>query len=260
MAEKKTKAAPNDHERFPHPRIMEALCEVHFQLPNGERWESRFLGELFKAVQDDFPIMEPVQQMGVAVELGPHGFGQRLMSGQQQARYLEANRKLMLQLADSVLTVNRVEDYPGWKRMRRDIIGGWEKVRDILHPALITRVGLRYINRLPRKDEAQTPGHWLKSNEYIPNAVLDSRRGLLSRVQVQKSHQSRTVVTLADEPAPLDVPASLIFDIDCIRIEEMKPEDKILRGCIDELHGQVWRVFSSALTENLRRLLETGED
>lgn len=259
MPKIKSKSTPKGHDKFPYPTIMEALCEVHFGLPEGKQWKSSYLGDLFKTVQEDFPIMEPVQQMGVSVEFGPQGFGQRLVPGQQKARYLHAKRKLLLQLSDSIFTVNRVEGYPGWKKMRRDIADGWQQAVSVLGPARITRIGLRYINRLPRNSCDQTPGYWLKTNEYIPSAILASQRGLLSRVQVQNSEQSRTIVTLADEPTPPDVPSNLIFDIDCIHIEEMEPTDKNLRTHIDDLHEEVWDVFSSAMTENLQRLLKTGK-
>jgi len=259
MPKKKSKIITKGHEKFPYPTIIEALCEVHFSFPEGKQWEISFLGDFFKAVQKEFPIMEPVQQMGVSVEFGPQGFGQRLVPGQQKARYLETKRKLMLQLSDSIFIVNRTEGYPGWVKMRREIANGWEQAVSVLGPANITRIGLRYINRLPRNGSGQTPGFWLKSNEYIPGAILGSHRGLLSRVQVQKSEQSRTIVTLADEPTPPDAPSNVIFDIDCIHIEEMEPTDKNLRTHIDGLHEEVWGVFSSAMTENLQRLLKTGK-
>jgi len=259
MPGNKSKTRARGHERFPYPTIIEALCEIHFTFPKGQQWESSFLGDFFKTVQKDFPIMEPVQQMGVSVEFGPQGIGQRLVPGQQKARYLQKNRKLMLQLSDSIFTVNRIEGYPGWVRMRRDIANGWKQAVSVLSPANISRIGLRYINRLPRNGRGQTPGYWLKSNEYIPTAVLSSQRGLLSRVQVQKSEQSRTIVTLADMPTPADAPGSMIFDIDCIHIEEMEPTNKNLRRQIDGLHEEVWSVFSSAMTRNLQRLLNTGK-
>ena len=259
MPKKKSKATTKDHDKFAYTTIMEALCEIHFNFPEGKQWESSFLGDLFKTVQESFPIMEPVQQMGVSVEFGPQGFGQRLVPGQQKARYLQTKRKLLLQLSDSIFTVNRVEEYPGWVKMRRDIANGWRQAVSALSPAKITRIGLRYINRLPRNGSGQTPGHWLKLNEYIPSAILGSQRGLLSRVQVQKNEQSRTIVTLADEPTSPDATSNVIFDIDCIHIEEMVPTDKNLRSHIDGLHEEVWSVFSSAMTENLLRLLKTGK-
>lgn len=258
MTNMKNKPIAKDHNKFPYPTIIEALCEIHFNLPEGKKWESSFLGDFFKAVQEDFPIMELVQQMGASFEFDPQGFGQRLFPAQQKARYIHKNHKLLLQLSDYIFTANRVEKYPGWVKMRRDIIDRWQQAVTVLSPIKIIRIGLRYINRLPRNNKAQTLGYWLKQNEYIPSAVLDSLRGLLSRVQVQRSNQRRIIVTLADEPSSVDAPSNVIFDIDCIHIEDLEPADRSLRKHIDDLHEEVWSVFSSVMTENLRHLLMTG--
>ena len=64
------------HPSYPNPMIAEALCEVHFELQEGAQWKPSLPGELFKGVQDEYPEMEPIQEMGVQFEAVPAGLAQ----------------------------------------------------------------------------------------------------------------------------------------------------------------------------------------
>ena len=55
----------SEHPTYPNPTIQEAVCEIHFRLPDGVEWKPALLGELFKHIQPDFPELEPVTQIGI---------------------------------------------------------------------------------------------------------------------------------------------------------------------------------------------------
>jgi uncharacterized protein (TIGR04255 family) len=103
----------NEHPTYPNPIIQEAVCEIHFRLPDGVAWKSSLFGELFKRAQPEFPELEPVAQMGLQVQLEPSGVGHTLLPMQHQIRYKHASRNLLLQLSEHTLAVNVMPKYPG---------------------------------------------------------------------------------------------------------------------------------------------------
>jgi len=108
------------HPSYEHPTIVEALCEVHFRLDKD--WQPSLPGELFKHIQNDYPNMEPVSEMGLQVALGPQGMVQQIMPPRQRTRFRHATRPLMVQLGEDILTVNTLEPYSGWQVMEQDVM------------------------------------------------------------------------------------------------------------------------------------------
>lgn len=245
-----------DHPTYPNPIVTEALCEIHFQLSEGTLWKPAFYGELFKQLEPEFPAFEPITQVSLQVALGPSG-GQAIMPSQQRMRYKHASRNLLLQLSEKTLTINVLSPYTGWAQMRTDILWGWEKLRAVIQPAGIMRIGLRYINHIERASAHETPEAWLTSSAYLPQAVLRSLPGFLSRLETRLDAHNRLIVTLAEASGKSDTPA-IVFDIDRIVEKVISLEAQELGEEVDQLHEAVWQVFSASLTPRLDQSMKGG--
>jgi len=258
MVAKKVKSSNTvQHPSYPNPTIVEALCEIHFQLPEGVSWKPSLPGELFKQIQNDYPEMEPVVEVGVQFEWSPEKFGQSLLPPRQRTRYKHASRPLLLQLSENMFTVNSLSKYPGWKTMRLDVENAWSQAKQVLKPAHITRVGLRYINRIERTTANEPPGEWLQASDFIPAGILSSKGSFLSRVESHLKENHRLIVTVA-EIQPEDPAANrpIVLDIDRILENQHLANDAILLNEIDALHEHVWEVFDAAKTPRLAKLLK----
>ena len=117
------------HPTFPNPTIQEALCEIHYHLPGESARKASLLGEFYKQIQPDFPVLEPVTRMGLRLEVGPSGIEQ-FLPPQQRMLYRHASRNLLLQLSTDILTVNELRKYPGWEQMKLDVLYAWQKLRE----------------------------------------------------------------------------------------------------------------------------------
>jgi len=250
----------SEHPTYPNPTIQEALCEIHFRLPDGVDWKPALLGELFKHIQSEFPDLEPAMQLGVRLQVGPSGAGQVFLPPQERMRYRHASRSLMLQLSKDTFTVNVLPKYPGWVRMSEDILNAWMQAREVIKPARVTRLGLRYINRIERTHPIQPPGHWLAPSDYIPKSVLSSLPGFLSRLETRTDQHNRLIVTLGE---PTDSSGekvnAIVLDIDCIVEKEIGIDSDAIMGEITVLHDFAWNIFSASMTPRLGRLLQGGE-
>lgn len=248
-----------DHPSYENPTIAEALCEIHFELSADSPWQASSPGDFYREVQDDFPKMEPINEVGLVVEVGPHGVGQKVVPGRSRTRYVHKDKPLQLQLSEAIFTINMLPKYPGWDSMKTEIEDQWGQAISVLKPAAVTRIGLRYINKIPRSNASDTPGDWLKENDYVSRAVLRSLPGGLSRSQIRLDEHNRLVVTLADQAADsAEAPPALVFDIDRI-VEERtaRDPDKVLEKA-EEMHDSVWEVFKASMSPKLEALLKEG--
>lgn len=249
----------NPHPSYRNPTIAEALCEIHFSLPDGESWKASLAGNLFKKVQNEFPEMEPTTEIGLQFELGPQRIGHPLLPPRQRTRFKHKDRPLMLQLGPNVFTVNVLPKYAGWGNMRKDVLGAWRQATNVLNPERITRIGLRYINKVNITEDNETPNEWFKASDYLPEAVLRSKGSFLSRVESQIDAENRIIVTLAEgQSDDKEHKRGIIFDIDRILQKDIPIEDKVLLSEMDNLHEHVWEIFKTVQTERLKRHLEGG--
>lgn len=242
-----------EHPAFANPTIQEALCEIHFTLPQGVAWDSAIFGKFFKHVQSEFPELEPVTTAGLQVQIpsGRVGF----LPPQSRMRYKHASRNLLLQLSEGIITVNVLPKYAGWAQMQADIVQAWSWAKDIVNPTGIARIGLRYINFIPKAGADEIPGDWMAPNDYVSRAVLASQPGFLSRVEVHTTARRKATVTVGE--AVDGEQSKFVLDIDCIEeAEQSQPLE--LQPVLTLLHDITWRVFSSFLTPRLRTFLEGG--
>lgn len=202
--------------------------------------------------------MEPGVELGLELNLGPQGPMHRVASPRQRMRFKHASRPLLVQLAENWVTVNALAPYPGWDALSREMLNVWGQARDVLNPAEITRLRLRYINRIERETAEDRPLDWLRAGEYLPPGVLESLPGFLLRVERRFDVANRVIGTLGDEIPGHEGPGAIIFDIDRIAERGLAPDDDSLVQEMIRLHNDVWNIFSSAKTSRLERLLQGG--
>ena len=244
------------HPSYPNPTIAEALCEIHFALADGVAWQPTFPGDLFKVIQEEYPDMEPSVDVGLRLEVGPQGIGQSLVPFGPRMRFKHRSKPLMIQLAPLVFTVNVLPAYPGWQEMRDDVSNAWSQAKRVVKPAQVTRLGLRYINRIERHSERERVKDWFRAGDFIPSGVLEASGAFLSRVESQIDMHDRVIVTLAEvQQEAATATRAIVFDIDRIVEKQLSVNDEQLLPEMDRLHEHVWEIFDSSkgsrLTEHL---------
>lgn len=243
---------PNDNPTYPNPTLLEAICEIVFVLPEGTSWNPLWFGEFFKLVQEDFSSFQPVSVNGLQI-----GFGNAppLNIPSQVVRYLNPQRPAQIQLSDKSIVITSLPVYSGWSVLRDDIEYALTKFKLLVNPIKVTRIGLRYINRIERSAPDETLGAWLKSTDYIPTGILKSLPGFVSLVQTRLDDSNRLNVTVGEIMDATSSQPPFILDTDRMLEREMPLDVTLILQETNRLHDDVWEVFKSAKTEKLERLL-----
>jgi uncharacterized protein (TIGR04255 family) len=199
--------------------------------------------------------MEPVLEMGLQLEVGPGGTSTKILPPPQKVRFKHRTSPLILQLAENAFSMSTLSPYQGWEVMRDDTLAAWRQVEEVLMPEIITRVGLRYINRIEKETNQDHAGDWLVATDYIPHGILSSEPGFLLRIQTHLNSENILIITLGDTESEFEGGhGAIIFDIDRIVEREILPGQDLEQE-MDRLHADVWDVFSSAKSEKLDRFL-----
>ena len=243
------------HPSYPNPIIQEAICEIAFRLQDNVLWDPRWSGDFFVAVKEEFPNLQSIPTQPLfSFQIGPSALPPQPIN---VFRFGHASRPVLLQLSDNRIVVNVLPKYSGWEQVSNDIQYAWERIINVINPVAITRIGLRYINRIERSAPGETLGKWLVATDYVPQGVLDSLSGaLLSQVQAKLDDNNRIAVVVGELDTPPNANGAFIFDIDRTLEREIAPDAATLLAETSRLHDDVWKSFSSARGERLEKLLK----
>lgn len=245
-----------EHATYPNPTITEAVCDIHFRLSSTKEWKASLAGELFKHIQDEYPEMEPVVEMGLQFEFGPSGAGTKIVPQPQKTRFTHATRPLILQLTENGFSISTLSPYQGWQVMKKDALNAWDYIEEVLQPEVINRIGLRYINRIEKETVEDSLEEWLVETDYIPRGVLHSKPGFLLRTQTHLDRENMIIITLGDTDSQrVGEYGAIIFDIDRIVEQEMAVAQNTLAEELERLHTDIRNVFSSAKGQKLEMML-----
>ncbi|MCC6220544.1 MAG: TIGR04255 family protein [Deltaproteobacteria bacterium] len=239
----------SDHPTYPNPTIQEAVIEVHFERPSNQPWSASNFASYFEKVKGDYPLLEPVQQVGFQMLVGPQGVSQQMVPAEQRMKYTHKDNQFLIQLSDRLFVQNVLPKYPSWKLVKASIEVNWKACVDTIGECKPKRVGMRYINRIPRGSPTEKPRVWFKPNDYIATSALDSLAPVFSRVETKTDSANVTMVTLAEGEN------AFILDIDRVLScpETMNSTDLI--STLETLHDGVWVVFKSTCSDKLESLL-----
>jgi uncharacterized protein (TIGR04255 family) len=209
---------------------------------------------------EDYRDLETITEQGIQVVIGKDGPVPQLLPPRLKIKFKHASAPIVVQASQNTFVINALSPYRGWQSFRADILAVWPSFIDVAKPNLISRIGMRYINRIVRESREESPGYWLRPTNYLPQIVLSSGPNFMSRLEHRLTSSSRLVVTLAhDETNPAEHFGCILFDIDRIDESTINANSSDVGDILDQLHEDIWDVFSSAIGDRLKQLLKRGE-
>jgi uncharacterized protein (TIGR04255 family) len=225
--------------RFPHAPIVEAVLEIQAKVPSAVSLET--LASVQGALKEQYPSKRTriALKGGVKFEEGkePEFF----TPSHEIIGYIftSSDGKQAIQSRLNGFAFSRLKPYDRWETFRNDACNLWRHYSEVTSPEVITRLGLRYINRI------EIPLPFLDFKEYILTTLEiapglpPAMRTFFMRMEIpEPSLDAHIIITQTIEPVTEDKKLPLIFDIDVFR-----------EGLFDVRSGDIWTIF-----EGLRNL------
>lgn len=242
-----------EHPTYPNPTVVQALCHIEFDSSAEASWQISRPTQFLQAVADEYPNISPLSAPtitsaagGPTIQITPS----LRLQNDDKSRYIS--------VGDKSFTFGQTKDYPGWDRFSAKLIEGWDKFVGIAHPRQVVRVGLRYVNLIPRSKEHPLISNWLKPTSSIPETLIRSKADpFMSRTESWIDKDSLLIVTIGlQAPTTPDEISKIIFDIDRISSVTIDPRAENLMKQISLLHDDVWREFAAAKTRHFDSYLK----
>jgi uncharacterized protein (TIGR04255 family) len=242
--------------QYKKPPIAEALCELRFDPTEGPGWDAiRTPALLLEAFQDHYPGEPQIQNLA-GVTQAESSF---TMSQTTRIQFRDLAALRLVSVAPNLLSVHMLQPYSGWEDFQRQINHALNIYCNICRRSKLTRIGLRYINRIPIPASIDTIQAFFQCTP--PPMVVPgmSPIGVLQRTEHLYEDGVRLAVTFATLAPEQGVPdpghGLYLLDLDLIWQAQTPTELGSAMPIIDDLHTKECEAFEASITDQLRGVI-----
>ncbi len=244
-----------DYTVFPNAPITEALLDIRVKLP-----EKRALADLkvFQDhIKDRFPGRKERKFLMSALHLAPEPSARVSASGSDGYLFESPKEKKIVQARLDGFTFNKLKPYENWESFCSEARELWALYFKIANPTKVTRIALRYINRievpLPMKDFKE---YILTSPEVAPELPQGVAHFFMRLVIPNDDIGAVAVITQTMEEPTADGKLPLILDIDVWQKTEYEGENPKMWDEFEKLRIFKNDVFFNTTTDKAKELFE----
>jgi len=243
---------------YKQPPITEAVIEIRFAAPI----DAPRLAEISSDLRAQYPYEQQVTDLRVQLYFVPQATPTAGTIERPGHRLSSLDQTQILLLWPENFIVSQLAPYPGWdeffERFRRD----WSKWKRLIGYQTISRIGVRYINRIdiPFSGPLVEYEQYINVYPHLPE-VFTNVRGYGVQAQVQLADMD-CILTLnsLSVPSPLLGHAAFIVDLDIAN--EVKPpqNDESLYELLNRIRLKKNEIFESCITPRARELFKPWQD
>ena len=241
---------------YVHPPITEAVIGISFAEPLSET----DLLSIKEKLSANYPLHQPVENLHLSFQIGA-GKGNKKTANAEVAsdiahRFGTPDMSELVVLGRGSVVVSQMAPYPGWDQFYARFVRDWKMVRRALGFRLISRIGMRYINRIDIPAKGPVVNHESYLNLY---PRVTEKYGPLNAYAIQaevfmEDMNCKLILNSAAVPSPLLHTASFLIDQDISRESNVPQKDEGIFALIAEIRTRKNEVFESSVTDEARRL------
>ena len=237
---------------YKNPRLIEALCEIHFE--PGPAWDATLFGLFYERIRAAFPEKRELRNVEVSFQAGDRELSQYVREAGVRMQFVRSDNTAMVQVAPNLLAVNQLPPYPNWAAFSQLIRSRFEDYVTVAQPKSIMRLGLRYINRFDFAPAEFDFAALFARSGLIPSAVFEEFKPFRFRLEIAQDEQAQLLFTLGTPTVEAEQ-ISVVLDLDHVSQFSLQPEASALMEHLNRAHDRIEAVFESCLTDNLRQRL-----
>lgn len=154
-------------------------------------------------------------------------------------------------------TFSKLEPYTTWPEVFGEAHRLWGMYSQIAQPLQVTRIAVRYVNRL-RLPAPATLSDYLTAPPVLPAPIPQTIREFLSRVVVDDPQRNLSAILIQASETPMSDPYStqVLLDIDAFREISALPNDPSLSLIFEQLRALKNEVFFASIHERTVEMYE----
>ncbi len=236
--------------------ITEAIVDFRVKLPQDFQVEQ--LSSLKEKLAGGFPTMKKLRvfETRFGLQEGKPVASTTKESEIRGLRFASEDGHNVAQFRIDGFTFSRLKPYTSWDKVFPEAHELWNLYLETASPESVTRIAVRYINRLDIPQPVTELTQYLTAPPTIPAGVPTLLSGFLTRVVVHEEESGITAnITQSLERDPSNR-VTIILDIDVYKGQNFETSDTGISLIFQKLREMKNRIFFSSITEQTAELFE----
>lgn len=234
------------------PPVVEAVCE--FRFTSTQAWDLTIPGLLFKEVGDAFPILE--QSAVIQVAINPSVPPVAVTPPQPSVRFLTPEQTELIQVAPFMLSIHQLRPYSNWEHFKARIAEVLDKYSELAHIEGLSRVGLRYVNRVELPPGQHELDDYFRVMPRVPEPVPQIFQTFLAQIEIPyganpQLPESSLRITFGTALPEQEGHFAFILDLDMFSPDIAPPSIAGVPRWLDTAHERIEQAFDAAFTEKV---------
>jgi uncharacterized protein (TIGR04255 family) len=239
---------------YPNAPITEAIIQLLVKPAQGISLTD--LAHAHEGEEKSYPDRKDLQLATGLFEMGPR------VSAAASAQhigfmYSSSDQKQVYQTGLEGFSFIRLAPYESWHLFNKEAGRLWQKYRERLKPTAVTRLAVRYVNRL------DLPGPHVETKDYLrtqPEIAADLPQALAGYfMHLQIPMEDIRCMLLINETigaSPKSGCVGLILDIDVFRTDDIPQDEGGIWQMFETLRVRKNEIFEACITDRARELFQ----
>ncbi|OGA37728.1 MAG: hypothetical protein A3G24_02805 [Betaproteobacteria bacterium RIFCSPLOWO2_12_FULL_62_13] len=230
--------------------IHEALIDLRVRL--APDFDHEILKNAHEMVKEDYPKSETRLRGQVEFALAPDGTTTQKMAERGVHGYFfkTEDEKRLVQFRLDGFTYNWLRPYETWERFRDEARRLWEIYATLAKPLGITRVAVRYINRLSLPLPVNDFEEYLTAAPRVPDALPQGVGSFLTRVVINEPRKGFTGIIIQALEGIVDPGTiTILLDIDASKETDFDADGVGAWRTVEELRNFKNDIFFRSVTD-----------
>lgn len=236
------------------PPVTEAICE--FRFASSQPWDWTIPGLVYEKIRGQFPNKQQESAIEVTVgQVHQQAVQPQVKAGVGKMRFLNSDESALVQIAPNLLAVNHLK-YPGWSDFKPVIAEQLKVYREVAAPDSLTRIGLRYVNKVVVPSGSIELEEYFNAVPKIPEPVPQTFGRFVFQVDVPYElggHPSMLRLIVRSPQSPESERLVFDLDLDMFVGGDAVPGIDDAFEWIELAHKEVKKAFRASLTDKTHK-------
>lgn len=238
---------------YPNAPITEAILDLRvFPRPDIK------LDELKKVIAGEetaFAQAEPVHVITGQIILTDTSTTSNPLNTQVGYIFRHKDGRYIHQARTDGFTISQLPKYTSWKDLEREGRRRWAIYREVVQPLGISRVALRYVNRIDVADPLTNIDDYLHTNPHIAPGLPQTIDGYFMQVSIPfPKIEGHAIITETIIPPATPGVVSIVLDIDVFKQFPAPVTDDEAWSTLNNIHNLKNEIFEACITDKAREL------
>ena len=244
----------SEARHYPNAPITEAIIDLRVEF--AEEIEPAILRRVGEVVTVEYPHIEEIFEAIGEFAIKP-GVGSSASAHQQLLGFKasSADQKQILQSRRNGFSFSRLAPYDRWEPFRDEAKRLWTIYRETTGPAEISRLAVRYINRIDIPAQNVDLKHYFRTSPEVAPELPQELAGFFMQLQLPcPGMGAYALLNQTSVPPAREGVVSIVLDVDLFRTSNTPQDEDAVWEYFETLHDGKNEIFEACITRSTREL------